>query len=339
MQNLPRLLSSSVVLGTNSTNGVNVQSLRNPEPGPMLIHEIRWDLHAEGVVPGLTVDLKPSGAIIGCKLSLGEHDLTNGFVPVWNFGKLYTPFYLDTPPLFPRGESSTWGLHDDVVDGVPAGPRASVAYRWKLRHPLFVPNGAVLTPTFENRGGSPGSIESRISYVAQSLPVRTPTPNVVQLPWVAYHASKAFAYAQADFDESGDLDLVNPHKEALSLERFTGRIAYLTASTYGYEDYDGDNQNGGNFGRAVGSRMLRVRMDTSNGTPIVPLPTLFRQVFAHSTRSWELNGVDMAPESFFRAYIAKSVPVEDASGPAERDTMQTFIGLVGWRELRLGGAA
>lgn len=319
---IPQILSAGVVLNSHSSGSVNVESLRPPIPGDMLIHEVRFDLFGIGRAPN-GLDLKPSGGIIACQFKIGSVDLTAGYVPVWNFGHLFDRQLL--------GERVAWGPQDDLDGSTPIGPKTRVSYRWYPRSPIPVPAGMTLTPQFENRGGQPEGTEVKITYVGQLLTRKLPPR--VHVPWVSYFVTTGFPYNETGTAVSGELQLLNPYPVPLILERMTGRIAYLTAATYGFEDYEDRANFSPLFGRAVASHAITVRLDNSKGDSIIPLPVPFRQAFAFGRRSWELDGLIMEPNSFWRLYVQKLVP---ADGSSLDDTVQCQVGLVASREISSG---
>lgn len=191
-QGWPLVLSSKADVPSNTTQRPSQLALMNPTGEPFKIHEIRFTLTS-------SVDFL-TGATVGCKLDLGSVAITNGFVPVWNFGRV-----------------------------ISSDQDRNLQYSWRLKHPLYVPAGGLLIPNFENYGQTTATIGVRISYFATAI---TDTrPQRVFLPWVSAYIGKAFNYMNADSDASDEMDLANPFDSDIMISRLIGRINVFSAST------------------------------------------------------------------------------------------------------------
>jgi hypothetical protein len=262
----------------------------------MEILEIKFEISGVRVASAAAI----WGGTIWCELLMGGHKVTNGAIPVWNFG---------------RAENLQGELKVDSTDDL-----GFVAYSWRLPRPLFVPAGAVLIPSFTHTGQVPQSLNVRIGYSARTVFTK---PKMVYLPWVAKYVSKAFNPVEnADVDNSSELDLVNPHPEVLHLQRFVGRTLFIADSGIVF---------GESRPASVGSQYLTLRIADSYGRPVVRSYTTFRDVFGATTRSWEMdNGAQLDPESFYRVDLKKDVQTITATTGG---SLQAFISMIGWREL------
>lgn len=300
----PLHLTASTTLASNSAGGVNAVSLKNPLGTPMEILEIKWQLRC--------TNFALSGGSVGCKLELGKIPLTNGFVPVWNFGRALNVDQGEIPRDFNIAL---------LIPGI-TGERYN-EYTWKLPRPLYIPPGAVVMPTFQHRGYINENVSVRISYSARSLPAGY-KPKTINVPWVSSYVSKVFdKMGAADTDQSNETEVVNPFDEPINIQHFVGRIASYDRNAptdLVIDDVD------------VGGRLLTLRAMDSEGEAVIPKFSLFHSVFNLPTRSWNVVGT-VPPKMFYSFFLAKAAPaVLDA------DTFQTqaFMSMVGWREMRAG---
>jgi len=292
----PVHLSASLVLPSGSNGAPQPAALMNPMGQDMELLEIKFELSGafvagdETVTPGF-------GGTVWCELAMGGVKLTNGAIPVWNFG---------------RAENLQAETFTDDENSLGFS-----AFSWRLPRPLFVPAGAVVIPNFTHTGFIPNTLNVRIGYSARTVFTK---PKRIYVPWVAKYASKSFnPIEDAGVDLSSDLDLVNPFSEPVHLQRFVGRTLMLRANGTADED-----------GRGFAAQYLNVRMTDSYGRPIVRSYTPFRSVFGALTRTWELeNGAQMDPKAFYIVNLRKDAMTTDTAGAAA----QAFVSVVGWREL------
>ncbi len=290
----PVHLSASLVLASGSSGTVAAAALKNPMGQDMELLEIKFEL--SGNFQNSTAAV--FGGTIWCELVMGGVKLTNGSIPVWNFG---------------RAENLEGESKSDGTDSL-----TFLSYSWRLPRPLFIPAGAAVTPNFVHTGYVSDSINVRIGYSCRTVFVK---PKTICVPWVAKYVSKVFnPLTTAGVDNSIELDLVNSNPEPLNLQRFVGRTLALTASGAAGED----------FPRSFGSQYLTMRMTDSYGRPIVRNFTPFRSVFCALTRSWEMeNGAQLDPEAYYLVNLKLGAIGLAASGTIG----QAMISMVGWREL------
>lgn len=310
----PVHLTASIDLQSPSASGVNVAALKNPIPGPMEIMEVKFGLRIP--TPSTTVSAGVSGGVVGIQFMLGDIPVTNGHVPVWLFGR----------------EAN---IGAEQVLGNSTTPFTYAEYRWKLAHPLYVPTGWVLTPTFQHFGQIKQSIYTRISYGARVLPIGAKKPSAIKVPYVASFVSKTFTtYGAADTDRSAETDLVNKIGAPLHLVRFVGRInAFFLSSAVVYtSDFEGDETSTG--ASDLRGRLLTVdKMIDSVGNQLVRDPTLYGSVFAGATRTWEIGRDLVVPSEWYAIVdLGKAAPVTTPSGVYQA---QAQIGMEGWREVAI----
>lgn len=299
----PIHLSGSVLLRSGASGTVPTAALKNPMGQDMEILEIKWEVSS--VLQGGSGNQNTIlGGSIWCDLVMGGVKLTNGAIPIWNFGRAENLDGEENAGVVANGTDYTYG-----------------SYSWKLPRPLFVPAGAVVLPNFSHLGFIPDPINVRIGYSARTVFTK---PKRLYIPWVAKYATKAFnPISAADTDQSSELDLVNPFLEKVYLQRFVGRTQRVRQSEAAGEDAP----------QSFGSQFLLLRMKDSYGRPLIRTYTPFRSVFAAPTRSWEMdNGAWLDPESFYTVTIRKDVTSLDA-GTDTGAVGQAFVSLVGWREV------
>ncbi len=295
----PVHLSGSLVLRSGSNGAVPAGALKNPMGQDMELLEIKFE------ISGANDDEfdEVFGGTIWCDLTMGGVKVTNGAIPVWNFG---------------RSENFNGEQQTDSVDDI-----SFVSYSWRLPRPLFVPAGAALIPSFTHTGLIPAALNVRVGYSGRTVVSR---PKKIYVPWVAKYVSKSFnPVNDAGVDQSSELDLVNSNPEVLHLQRFTGRTLVVNS--------DGTMEEGSPV--YFGCQTLTVRMTDSYGRPIVRSYTPFCSVFSPLTRSWELDdGTQLDPESFYRVQLKVAPVTLDAGQTAAVGAAgQAFIAMIGWREL------
>lgn len=297
----PIVLTSEVTVDANSTKSPDLLKLKNPTGEHFVIREIRFGLRLASGSDALT-----TGSAVAVKLDLGSQALTNAHVPVWNFGR-YLSRDADAP--------------SDPINTV-FSPALNL-FRWRLRHPLYIPAGAVLACEFQHRGQVPVPITVTVTYVGHSLESSTVPPRI-RLPWAASYSSKVFETFSAGTDSSSAAALINPFETPLRLERFTGRLNFSSPSS------------GLNWA-FVADDTLQIKIRHSSGVPLVREFTTFRQVFGAYSHSWEQRGCELESGA---SYIVTVNKLDDPDAdPNDRRFIQADIGMVGWRELQLVGGA
>jgi hypothetical protein len=190
----PLVLSAEATVPSQTTQRPPQLALMNPTGEAFKIHEVRWTL--------TTAAIRVTGCAIGCKLDLGQVAITNGFVPVWNFGRVIS--------------------YDQDL---------SCQYSWRLAQPIYVPAGGVVEANFQNFGLVSDEITVRISYFCTAIPNTQRPPKRIFLPWVSAYIGKVFAYGAEDADTSKENQLQNPFDTDLVISRLIGRFNFFTSST------------------------------------------------------------------------------------------------------------
>lgn len=305
----PLHLTATCTINPGSSSGVNAVALQNPLGTPMEIHEIKWSalaLSNPTQTSGLKASLlsKVNGAALRCRLDLGKIEITNGFIPVCLFGK---------------GEhESMESVLMRVGSITPADSYSRLEFRWKLSHPLFIPAGGLLVPSFEHGGQITAPIQVRIGYSARSLPMNY-RPTKLILPWVASYISDSFDLSTAATFNSSELDLVNKWDSPLIVDRLSGRLSVF------------DNQFVAVFDSAyMGLKALNVRLVDSAGNAIVRAVSPFSHVFHNTFKTWETKSV-LPAKGYYQAFFGSTAQSGIASA---RYLAQALVGLVGSREVK-----
>jgi hypothetical protein len=264
----PFLVTATVTVRPNGQGSVNLEALKNPSGGPMLIEEIHWSLY-----PG-TNNVTGLAATIGCKLSLGNIPLTADFVPLSLFGK----------------EENIAAADTSILPGI-----YQQDFVWRLQNPLYVKAGEVLSPLFLHRGFTTYSVDCQVSYLCRTVP-----PDAEALikkdivPWVANYLPAPVVQAGTELTiQSGELDLVNPFDTPMHVQRFSGHLYSLGAIQ---------------VLESVATRpqetQTKVQMWDSLGHQVVrEVGTRFRAVFESNYKTWEVPH-DLAPHAYYIIQIA-----------------------------------
>jgi hypothetical protein len=295
----PIHLSSSLVLRSGASGAVPVNAFKNPMGQDMEILEIKFEISGAATTGSTPV----FGGTIWTDLMMGSYKLTNGAVPVWNFGKM---------------ENILSELLSDDQDALNFS-----AYTWRLPRPMFVPAGACIAPSFVHTGYIASTLNVRVGMSGRTVSRK---PKAIYMPWISKYVSKAFnPLSAADKDQSQETDLFNPHPEVFHLQRFMGRT--LTQNP-GASTNQGENRP-----RSFADQYLLARIVDSYGRPIVANYTPFRLIFSEVTRSWEMdNESTLDPEGFYKVILRKDAMV--LAGASANLFGQAFVSMVGWRELK-----
>jgi hypothetical protein len=300
--------------------GVNVKALKNSGPGPIELLGMKFRLRSPGVIA--------NGALVDCRLDLGSYPLTNGFVPIYSFGRAQNI------------------VAEQVMS--PGNPPGFVysEYIVPFSRPLYLPVGAVVRPQFRHKGQSTAAVDVQISMFGRMLSEKAPLPKKLMLPYWAAYACKTFTLGTVDSDTSSESDLYNPFETPLHLERFVGRISFI-ASNLVFSAATGSPVamteleqgalaplgNNGGLGDTLGQ--ITCQIVDSNGYPVVKKPTPFRLVFDAITRSWPLTN-DLPPGGYYVVTLNNLPWTSQFGSPfgVAAVTAQPCVSMVGWREVR-----
>lgn len=316
----PLVLWGSVVAQPNADAAVPNEQLANPFGLPMEILSIRFRVYpVADTESASTSQTRTVGGSIKVKLDLGNAAVAAD-LPLSDLGTMRDT--MEAEPFLTAGLPTT--------------------YEWRLKYPLFVPAGRVLTSVFTPTGLNSNPVRIDVLYIARTWDVSRPQPSRIKVPWAASFESKTFDYqtgVAADGAVSPNLDIVNPFRLPLELQRIGGRVSAFTLDAtdslgakrrFIYED-------------PVTFRELlsTVRIRSSRGFDVVRTPVPFDGIFPRNWRSWDVGeGWSLAPQEYYRVQIDTSAVAgtidDDRYGQA-----QFSVGIVGYREIdvaSLGGS-
>jgi hypothetical protein len=305
----PLLLQAQITAPAGGEMGLaDSTRLENPFQGPMWLDEIRFRLPD----PLGFFYHGRSWSNIFCKLRLGNLPLTQGNVPISLLGK---------------------GLNDAAEASSLSIPGPPYVFTWKLPKPLFIPARDLLRPTIyyaPYAGAEPVTVT--VCYACRPLPVGTPTPKVLQVPWVAAFVPpmQAAGVAAADrVDESQPSDLYNPWDQDLHVQRFVGRL--MVQGDDGEEErHMGLASVTPDFqaGLSTNATGTLVSAQDSFNNILIRDPTPFAHVFDFVDRAWTVNAL-LPPKGFYQFTVERFW----SQYPNQSITATPGISMVGWREV------
>lgn len=304
----PVHLTASVVgIQPGGNGGVNVKALKNPTPGMVELSALKFRVRSTGALP--------SGALVGVRLDLGDFSLTNGFIPVYAFGKAE-------------------GLVSEQVGGY-------AQYVAKLSRPIYLPSGAAIRPQFQHRAQLSVAVDVQVSMYGRRLSPKSALPRRLMLPYWAAYACKPFTLGTADSDISTENDLYNPFDVPMEMERFIGRINYYSGAAFNNantmteveQSLNAAPSGGGPaaLGDALGQILCQIT--DSNGFTVVKKPTPFRLVFDAETRAWPVSH-DLPPGGYYIVSMTNNAWIVAAPYAGKQVVAQPIVSMLGWREVR-----
>lgn len=205
----PVILSDSVALAAGATGILNLTRLQAPQLRPMLVREIVFSAS----IPTSVGDFGP---IVQARLLAGRLTITDGFVPISNFGPTYDRFYNDSNALGLSGAQS-------------AGVTTTYSvYRWVLPQPLYVGAGGGIHATFFRTAQfdssftaavTSASITARCTVIGSI--VKGPAPSEIDVPYAAaFVAATSGLRARKSLED----DLKNVTDKPVTTQRFVGTL-------------------------------------------------------------------------------------------------------------------
>lgn len=293
----PVLLTASGVIQSSSGATLNTQALTNPLKVPIEIQEIRWQ------VSDPSEDNTVNGLSVACQLTYGPLALTNGYIPVWNFGRMYNQY-------------------EDFAD--------YHEYRWRLQSPLFVAPGGLVEPKFQHLGLVKEALNVRISYLGRTVPKHR--PKSIQVPYVAAYLSDSINVRAADATtESKETDLQNALDATIQVDRYVGRL-----NLYSLDEEEGTVTNTDHSALVFDvAQFLTLEMSDSDGYKNIMPDTLFWEAFNPQFRCWDVQH-SLQAGGFYLVKLAYdgaliSSLAEDVFGPS---SIRASISMVGHREVK-----
>lgn len=316
------VLYGQAVVNPGAAAGPNAAALANPHGLPMEIYEMIFTVYPKNTTEDVFNFITGMG--IGIKLDMGEVAICDSKVPLDGFGNARDDADVCLESLAILSDPA-------VSDTVLTNP---MTYRWRLKYPLPVPAGAVVTPVFEHLGQNPFPVVVDVIYLARTLPPDVKFPEKVKIPWVTAYNTNAYDNVNgtaAQHELSPELDIVNNFELPLEISRLTGRCSAVIADS----PFSGFSveQTAMEWGGDHRFRLMTLRVRGSRGDEIARVATPFEGLFPFQWRSWDIpGGWIMRPGEFYRFQLA----VEQVSyTPRTEDIgrVQLAVTAVGYREI------
>lgn len=308
------VLYGSATVSPGAASGPNTAALANPHGLPMEINEVRVRIYP------LNVNSTDFGTLTGLsvamKFDMGAIAISDAHVPV-SVTSNFREFLNLSGALIPQS--------DPNVVSTPA------AYQWRLKYPLFVPTGAVLTPVFTHLGQNSFPVVVDVMYFGRNLPPDYKPPPQVMIPWLSAWNSKSYdnvANTSASGETSSELDIINPYSTPLEIARLTGDATLISASP-GTQTASIDQED-------HVFRLATLTIRGSRGDEIVRSPTVWNTLFPTDWFAWDIpGGWILRPGEFYKVTLRVAAvdytPAPDSDAGVGR--VQYSIGAVGYRPI------
>ena len=296
----PIQLYASVDVQSGAEVGFRTESLQNREARPIDVHEIRLSAIIAAAGAGLYAD---PGIFMEVNLDLDGKSITNGYVPLWLFGRTAC--------------KSTYGWGSTNARGV-------ATMIWRLAQPMQLRPGSVINAHVRHRGLVTASVTVDLSLIGNLA--ASARPGLNRIPYITAFLAQPVDYNVGGIEISPETALQNTLSRVLNVERLVGRVALYFASggagvasdTYAAEHY---------------SNLTRLKLAHSAGQQIARDLIPFGNVFSPASGFSLECPFTMAPKGYLIATTsttARTTPVSSQYGLSYK--VQPQISLVGWRE-------
>ena len=329
----PLILTAGAIVAPRSDQALDPVALANPNGLPWVLHEIRWRLlpqtgtyRSEG---GFM-----SGLGVGVKMDLGQAAVSDAYFPVGDFASMRDT-YEGAGPLFSLPVNAPGNA---TTLSFPS------YYSWRLKYPLFIPQGRVLNCIARALGQANFGARVDVIYIGRTWDVTKPLPKKVMVPWAASYESKNFDFLNnqpVGTDQSTSVDISNSFQTPLEIDKISCRVGIVYNTTFapadsGFTDTNPIYEDPVDFR----NRLMRLRLRSSRGFDILREWAYLGGVFPANWRTWQVPGRwAMAPGEFYTAYL-NVVPSDSNNPPAGTIAVsggpargQASVGLVGYREV------
>lgn len=315
------VLYGSALVNAGASAGPNTAALANPHGLPMELLSVKFRVYPQNDTSN---DFQcVTGMSVGVKFDLGAYAICDSKVTIDSFGNARDDADEATPidnaiAIYPNPA-------DDTIFATP------FSYTWRLKYPLLIPAGAVLTPVFEHLGQNPFPVTVDIIYTCRNLPPSYKAPETVMVPWVSSFSSDSFdnvAATAAASQLSNELDIINQFATPLEISRLSGRCSLVGAGS-------SDPTVGVNFAKEwYGDhrfRLMKLRIRGSRGDEIARVPTPFNGLFPMGWRSWDIpGGWIMRPGEFYKVQLSVDA-VDYLPQDSDVGRVQVAITAIGYR--------
>lgn len=311
----------------------NVLSLKEPHNLPMEILEIRFRIYPLNGGPNTTSPFAfqtITGQGVGVKMDLGNIPVVNSAVPLNCFSSARDSGDQSVQSLIGTTLAQALSYSQDLAvstDGNTGQTAIPMMYSWRLKYPLYVPPGAVLSPTFSALGQNHFPVRIEVTYHARTREAGYKPKGKIMVPWVTSFTSKAFNQVgeePAGSDNSIETDLVNPFSVPLEISRLVGVQALVVNGTNALGDATEDSSD-------HRFRLSTDKIRSSRGDDIARTPINFGGLFPFNWRAWDIPGNwTLAPGEFYQLEVDVD-PVDYPVGDDSVGRAQYSVGLIGYR--------
>lgn len=300
----PVQLYSTLDLPAGTEAALRGRSLANTLEKTIAIREIKFVLTMVPSFVGVEAVSQVSlGGMVAAHLSVGKIPLTNGPVPIWLLGSIFSRF-------------------DEDSFAVDSTESTSV-YVWKLRRPFHMPPGAQLSARFRHNGLLRQSVTIHTA-LAGSV-VKNP-PRVTSAPYASAFVGTPVDVATALDEEVPETALANITGQDLHVDRMIGRVASHNPQNVLNPSLVFSDAN-----HPEVAKLYSLRAVSSGGQPVIRDFSPFRLVFPYSTAAWECPHT-MKAGDFYKVAVRKTAGTLQGF---DWQRGQPFISIVGSREVPL----
>ena len=283
-------LSAVALVAPNASVAPNTNALRGPAGYGLLIDEIRFTmevLYSDNNNDTQCFGAVAQGMLVAAHFTLGGKNLTAGFVPI---------------ALLGPARATQFAEYALIQSYFSADAGGAACYSWRPKDPIYVAPGAVLEPTFENRGLLNLKFRVRVSYTARPCGV---PPAAQRLPYVVAWQTPVFVPTGTEVEvDSSEKDLFNGTDLPLRVECLVGRITSIDnrASTPAIYVQEGNTGLSNPLAYASVLNQTKLQLSASWGTRTVRDWIPWPAVFDMQTRSITCPHV-LPPKAFYTAKV------------------------------------
>lgn len=325
----PVLLSADISMEEGENKQMDSQALSNYFDTPMVIDEIRVQLLSPVIESGM--EIGNFGGSVRLKLTMGRYALTDTYVPVACFGPTFDGGTIDNAVY----RAGVFSPESTLTIFTPW--RTIGFFRWKLPRPLLVPSGMPLEAKISRQieglsqvfPDDDSALSVNLAYVGRVSKKRLPRGITVPVPYVGLFSN---VFASANVVTSNQLDLYNPFKSPLTVQRFIARWQNIYWDTLGPTFSHISLDSRGSIGSTpIDFPLTQIRtfsgFNITNG--FIPGPA----VWEANTRSLGAASVILTRGEGFEVTIDATAGVPPTSGEeSEVDGSNTsFVTMIGWR--------
>jgi hypothetical protein len=258
------------------------------------------------------------------RLTLDGKEITRDFVPAWLFAPVQDVL------VEHMSNATDWFTAGDT--GI-----TNTAIRWRLPKPLFLKPGQTLIPQFQGRSPDdnagvfvldPGCLVD-IGYLGRTVPIGTPLPSKVCLPYVS-HAGLVQPTSGQAASQIFTEEFRNWFSTDLYVQRFVMRHGVASGQVGDQTEID-EYATGSAFALAslpYTDSVMSVDILAPNGFKCLENYPQAVEAFWHSRHHWT-HGTILKPGATFRITLAQTATLtsfQDVNGVARA------ISMVGYRE-------